>query len=249
MTWYERSFGPDYLALYPHRDDAEADRDVDNLIRLVAPPPGRPLLDLGCGAGRHLLALHWRGFNDLTGIDLSQDLLEAAAARLQEAGAEGITLLRADMREIPFPGRFASIISMFTSFGYFDSSDEDERMLTAVYGALAPEGTFLLDTLNRRWTIDHLEPQEERSLGEMHLHIARSITPDGQRVEKETRVLGPDRDDCVYRESVRMYRPEELQGMLAAAGFERISLHGALTGSRLDESSQRTVVVARKGAG
>jgi len=248
VTWYERSFGPDYLALYPHRDDTEAECDVDQLIQLVEPPTDRPLLDLGCGAGRHLLALHRRGFTDLTGIDLSQDLLDAAASRLQEAGAQGVDLLRSDMRAISFEVHFATIISMFTSFGYFESSAEDAKMLAAVHAALRPGGAFLLDTLNRCWTIDQLRPSEEQTVRGLRLQITRSITSDGQRVEKETRVSGPDREDCVYNESVRMYSPEEIQNLLAGAGFVGIAVYGSLSGDPLVGASRRTVVVARKEA-
>lgn len=247
MNWYERSFGPDYLALYPHRDDAEAERDVASLVALIDPPTDQPLLDLGCGAGRHILSLHQRGFTQLVGIDLSSDLLDVARARLHEAGADSVELLRTDMREIPFHSRFGTIISMFTSFGYFDSTGEDARMLAAVHNALCPGGTFLLDTLGRQWTIAHLQPREQRVVGDLHLNITRTITADGQRVEKETRVSTPGRAVRVYRESVRMYGPDELREMLSSVGFERVTLHGSLTGDPFDDTSKRTVAVACKG--
>lgn len=248
MKWYKRSFGADYLAIYPHRDYAEAERDIASLVALIDPPANLPLLDLGCGAGRHLLALHRRGFAELVGIDLSADLLDAARARLEQAGAGNVELLRSDMREISFRSHFATIISMFTSFGYFDSSDEDARMLAAAFRALRPGGTFVLDTLGRRWTIDHLQPREERTIGDLRLHITRSITPDGARVEKETRVFEPGRQERVYRESVRMYGPDELQGLLAAAAFAPVDLYGSLAGAPFNEASPRMVAVSRKEA-
>lgn len=248
MKWYERSFGPDYLALYPHRDDAEAAQDVAYLLALIAPPTDLPLLDLGCGAGRHLLALHRLGFEDLTGIDLSQDLLDAAAERLGAAGAHAIELLRSDMRQIPHQSHFATILSMFTSFGYFDSSDEDARMLAGVHRALLPEGVFVLDTLHRQWTSDHLLPRESRTLGDLQLDITRSLTADGARVEKETRVCEPGRPERVYRESVRMYAPDDLRKMLSDAGFDDVKLYGSLAGDPLDATSRRTIAVARRRA-
>ena len=248
MKWYERSFGPDYLALYPHRDDAEASQDVANLIALIAPPTDLPLLDLGCGAGRHLLALHRLGFEDLTGIDLSQDLLHAAAERLSAAGADAIELLRSDMRQIPHQSHFATILSMFTSFGYFDSPDEDNRMLHGVHRALLPGGVFVLDTLNRQWTLDHLIPRENRAIGTLRLDISRSITPDGARVEKETRVSETGMPERVYRESVRMYAPDDLHRMLSDAGFDDVDLYGSLAGDPVDATSRRTVGVARRRA-
>ena len=247
MTWYESAFGPDYLALYPHRDDAEAERDVASLIALIDPPRYEPLLDLGCGPGRHLLALHHQGFADLTGIDLSQDLLDAAAERFRMIAPHSIHLLRRDMREIPFESHFATILSMFTSFGYFEAVSEDARMLRAVHKALRPHGAFLLDTLNRRWTIEHLVPRETRTLGPLHVQIHRSISPEGDRVEKEMRVYEPDHAERTYRESVRMYEPEQLRTLLVDAGFDHVALHGSLTGSAFDAESRRMIAVARRG--
>jgi len=248
VTWYERAFGPDYLALYPHRDDAEAERDVTSLLALIDPPRDEPLLDLGCGPGRHLLALRRHGFTDLTGIDLSQDLLNVAAERFRMIEPHPIRLLRADMREIPFDSHFATTISMFTSFGYFESVSEDARMLRAVHDALRPHGVFLLDTLNRHWTIQHLVPRESRTVGSLHLEITRSITPDGDRVEKTTRVVERDRAERTYGESVRMYEPEQLRTLLVDAGFRRVDLHGSLDGSPLHPKSRRTIAVARRGS-
>ena len=114
MTWYEESFGEDYLALYPHRNVAEARADIASIVALIDPPAGEPLLDLCCGAGRHLQALHEAGFTDLTGVDLSQHLLDVARRRLDAAGGSAIRLDRADMRELPYRDRFETILSLFT---------------------------------------------------------------------------------------------------------------------------------------
>ena len=62
-AWYEESFGYDYLELYAHRDDAEARSDVRAIIELLDPPRDEPLLDLCCGACRHILVLREMGFD------------------------------------------------------------------------------------------------------------------------------------------------------------------------------------------
>ena len=47
-TWYEESFGYEYLELYAHRDAAEARADVEAIVYLLNPPKDEPLLDLCC---------------------------------------------------------------------------------------------------------------------------------------------------------------------------------------------------------
>ncbi len=241
--WYEEAFGKDYLALYPHRDLAEARGDVAAIIDLIAPTKDEPLLDLCCGAGRHLQALHEQGFADLVGIDLSQQLLDVARRRLDAKGASKVRLVRSDMRRIPYRVHFETILSLFTSFGYFSETSADAAVLRAAYEALRPGGTFLMDTLNRPWTIAHLSPRSETSIEGADVTITREISPDGLRVEKEIRVEPKGDVPKIYRESVRMYTAEELRALCEGAGFSDVRFHGALDGRPCDADSPRTIVV------
>jgi ubiquinone/menaquinone biosynthesis C-methylase UbiE len=245
-AWYEASFRREYLSLYPHRNDDEARSDVANIVRLVDPPRDEPLLDLCCGAGRHLVALRRAGFAQLTGLDLSEDLLDEATRRLQSESITDIRLIHADMREIPEQMHFATILSLFTSFGYFDCDAEDARVLRTTYRALRPGGTFLLDTLNRGHIIASLVPEEESRLGSKRISIRRRISAGGARVEKKTRVTQPGSPETVYRESVRMYTQDELATMLTQAGFATPHFYGGLDGRPYDLDSPRLVLYATR---
>jgi len=249
IPWYVRSFGRDYLDLYPHRDDAEALADVEAIVNLIDPPKEEPLLDLGCGAGRHLLALHNAGFRRIVGLDLSDELLQVAAERLAEAGAGGIELVNADMCDIPYEGYFATVLSLFTSFGYFERDEEDAAVLAAVGASMRAGGQFLLDTLNRDWVMAHLVTEEEQKVAGRHLQIERRLTPDGRRVEKTTRVLEPGNHEKTYHESVRLYTATEIETMLEAEGFTNIRRFGSLEGEPHGSQSPRLILVAEKGGG
>jgi len=244
--WYERSFGSDYLALYPHRDLAEAREDVAAIGDLIAPSRDEPLLDLCCGAGRHLLALHEAGYTDLTGVDLSSVLLDAARAGLRAGGADDVRLVRADMRRIPFRDRFQTILSLFTSFGYFDLEDDNLETLRSAYRALRPGGTFVLDTLNRPWTIAHLAPRAETMIEGRLARITRSISPDGRRIEKTVELTPGGEVPRSYRESVRMYSADELRTLLDRAGFAGVRLYGGLDGRPHDADQPRMVAIGRR---
>lgn len=246
-SWYVESFGREYLALYPHRDEAEARADVRAIIDLVTLAKDEPLLDLGCGAGRHLLALHEAGFSRLVGIDLSQELLDVAAELLAGGSDEGIELVRADMREIPYVEHFATVLSLFTSFGYFEDEVEDRTVLAAVNRALQRGGTFLIDTLNRGSVVAHLVPKEERDLSGRTLRIERRVSKDRRRVEKTTHVFEEGRERRAFHESVRMYTRDELDRMLRDAGFVNVRCYGSLVGEPLSPQSKRLVLVAEKG--
>jgi SAM-dependent methyltransferase len=246
MHWYESAFDLDYLARYPHRDDDEAQRDVEAILRLLRPDPAAPLLDLCCGAGRHLLALYAAGFRRLTGVDLSISLLDEARRRFALAGSSEIELVRADMREIPFTDRFATVLSLFTSFGYFDADRENARVLRSAYGALRPGGRFLLDLMNRDWVLAHLVAEEETEVRGSPVRVRRSFDVDRQRVEKEVTPLSVGVDARPIRESVRLFTPNEVQEMLAESGFTGVRLYGSLAGETWSPESRRMIVVATR---
>ncbi len=246
-AWYESTFSRDYLTLYRHRNQDEANRDVDALLSLVHLQPDLPLLDLCCGAGRHLVALAQKGFGKLAGLDLSADLLAEARKKLDEASIHHVKLVRSDMREIPWKEEFAAIISLFTSFGYFQTQQEDECVLASAHSALAPQGTLILDTLNREHVIASLIANETKTVGDKCIRIRRNLSRDGLRVKKETRVTQPGSPETIYRESVRMYQQSEIIEMLERHGFAATRFFGSLRGEPLTDSSPRMVFVTSKG--
>ena len=120
--WYRDWFGEEYLALYPHRDEEEAKASVELLVKAVGRPKG-PLLDLACGAGRHMLEFQRRGLTAV-GLDLSMPLLKQARTR-----GPDLLLVQGDMRHLPFAdGSFQVVANFFTSFGYFAEPEDDVRV-------------------------------------------------------------------------------------------------------------------------
>ena len=60
--WWHSFFDDDALWLYGPTLDAErTEREVAGVVRLLRVREGSRLADLGCGAGRHALALARRG--------------------------------------------------------------------------------------------------------------------------------------------------------------------------------------------
>lgn len=243
--WYRAWFGPAYLELYPHRDEDEARRAVDLLLRETSPSPGTRVLDLACGAGRHARALAERGLRPM-GIDLSAHLLREARRR-----SPSIPLVRADMRRLPLaPASVPVLTSFFTSFGYFESEAEDRSVLAEMRRVLEPGGTVLLDFLNAARVRATLEPRDERVVGHRHVTQIRELVEDGRVVRKRILLRPADDPDATPREfleRVRLYPPAELAAILEAEGFRIRSRFGDYDGSPLRESSPRAILLATCG--
>ncbi|MBY0013571.1 class I SAM-dependent methyltransferase [Paenibacillus typhae] len=235
--WYEKSFGEDYLIVYRHRDFCGARHEVEKMIGWLELPEGSKVLDLCCGMGRHSLALAEAGFA-VTGVDLSEVLLREARA---QDGAEAVTWLRSDMRELPLDGGFDAVVNLFTSFGYFEDDEEQVKVLREVYRMLKPGGKFIIDFLNPAYVIAHLVPHSTREDGDNLIDESRRIE-DGY-VKKDI-ILTSKGDDTPrkYHERVKLYPLETFKQLIAAAGLQLEAVHGSYDEEEYDEEHSNRMI-------
>lgn len=239
--WFREWFGEAYLALYPHRDETEARAGVRLLLEVGEPDPAHPVLDLACGAGRHLPALRGAGLHAV-GTDLSLPLLREARCR---TGTDEPALVRGDMRRLPFAARaFGAVANFFTSFGYFATREEDARAVAEIARVLRPGGVYLLDYLNAPRVRDTLVPEEEAELDDRTVRQRRWL--EGDAVVKRIEILEPGEAPSVHHERVRLYDPEELESLLREGGLEPRQRFGDYAGSEHAPDSPRLIVVGRR---
>ena len=236
--WFETWFDEDYARLYAHRDAEEARVALGRAMRVAPELTEGPVLDLACGAGRHLKIL--RRANPLAfGMDLSRPLLQMAPGSLRP------WLLRGDMRQIPVKdGSLHGICLWFTPFGYF--SDEENRALMLRLGALLqPMGVLVMDYLNADLVARTLVPEETVERGIIRAQSRRAL--EGDRLVKRmvlTRLdTGEVRD---VLESVRLYHPTDLQEMAVRAGLRLRRVMGTYAGEAFTDDSPRWIGVFEK---
>ncbi len=221
--WYEAAFGADYLERYSHRSEEEADGAVDLFLRRTRLAEGARVMDLCCGAGRHVFSFRRRGF-PAVGLDLSMDLLRAARELPGARDVPPACLVRADKRWHPFPAEtFHAVTHFFTAFGYFQEDAENYAVFDEVRRVLKPDGWYLFDFMSAPLVIAEFDGRDEirseESDGDVRIVSTRRLTDGGLRVEKHMEFL---RDDRVFRElheRVRLFRPEDLLTALDARGF------------------------------
>lgn len=235
--WFEQWFGEDYLRIYQHRDESEAERAIDLIATHLPGGEIRAVLDLACGAGRHSKPLCERWWT--VGLDLSSSLLRVARRDTPDA-----PYVRADMRELPFADQsFDLVVNLFTSFGYFEDDREQARVLACVRDGLKPGGTFVIDFLNASQVRRDLVPYDERVENGVTIEQSRTISPDDRFVEKTIRLREKGRE---YVERVRLLSAGDLERMLEAAGFDVVHCFGDYTGTRWSENSPRTILFASR---
>ncbi len=244
--WFASAFEQEYIQLYAHRDDKEAEQTVDWLVQELQLTSGQLILDAPCGAGRHARAFARRGFC-VVGFDLSRELL--ALAKKQACATACVQWVRADLRRIPLLSEtFDVVTNLFSSFGYFFDESENVEALQELVRTLKPGGWLVLDFMNAPHVRCHLEPFSERMTSAGWLvREWRSVSGQPPRVMKRTHITFPDRREKELFESVRLYEPEELHEALTAAGLVEIRRFGTYAGEPWTESSPRIIFLARKG--
>lgn len=248
MAWYKELFeteDPLRFDLYGESEKSRA--QVDFVIEKLALQPGDRILDLCCGHGRHLLDLMKRGY-EVVGVDLSEYML----AKCREAAEmEGLkpNLIQADMREINFDSEFDAVINLFTSFGYLESDDEDQKVLDAVSRALKPGGRFIMDIHNRDvFMARFLERSwSENSRGDIILE-ERWFDPMTGRNSAREITIHADGHRSERRNIVRFFAFTEIAKMLSQAGLKVRTVFGDWEGSEFTRTSKGMLIVSEKEA-
>jgi SAM-dependent methyltransferase len=173
--WFGEWFdSPYYHILYKHRDEDEARAFIDRLSVHMDLRPDHLILDLACGKGRHAIYLNQKGFN-VVGLDLSTQNI--AFARKFENNR--LKFYQHDMRAIWKKEKFDIILNLFTSFGYFDTEQENQLAIGAMAKSLVKGGKLLIDFLNPYTVIHNLVPQEIRQVDGITFYIRKFLSENG----------------------------------------------------------------------
>ena len=233
--WFDTKY---YHILYKNRDESEAQRFIQNLTLKLELPKGSKVMDLACGKGRHSITLNKLGF-DVTGVDLSPSSISEAQTHTKE----GLKFDVHDMREV-YPAKFDAIFNLFTSFGYFDSVDANEKVIQSIHQMLNKEGILVIDFMNATKVIKNLVEQEVKEVEGITFNITRSY--DGQHIFK-TIEFSDQGKEFSFTERVQALEFVDFERLLLHNKFEILSTFGNFDLSQFDrESSDRLILVAQK---
>ena len=235
-----------YPLMFPEQRIADADEQVANALALTK-PPGKSVLDLCCGPGRCSIALAKKGFS-VTGVDRTKYLLDKARARARAAHIK-IEWVQADMRDFVRANSFDLVLSMFTSFGYFDDRREDMTVLENMVKSLHAGGVCLIEVLGKERLAKILQPTTSTTLSDGTMVVERhEIFDDWTRVRNEWLLI---RNSKVKRFKFHhtVYSGLELRERMERAGFIDVMLHGNLKGDEYGPNAERLIAIGHKPVG
>ena len=198
------------------------EQETDALIGALDLRPGQRVLDVGCGPGRHALALAARGFR-VTGVDISESFVDLAVTAAADAGLDA-TFLVADARLLGFDGEFDAALSLCQgAFGlcgagtpgadegpHGDSplgrTDPDGLVLDGMARAVRPGGRVAVTAFSAYFQVRSLDEGDRFDAGAgVHLETTELRDPEGTVREAELWTTG--------------FTPRELRHMADRAGL------------------------------
>jgi len=235
--WFDSPF---YHILYKHRDYEEARFFIDKLIGLLEIKKSGKIMDLACGKGRHSIYLSKKGFN-VTGLDLSIQNIEYA----KRFESENLIFFVHDMRHTWCKDEFDYVFNLFTSFGYFDTIEENQDAINAVAESLKKGGTFVLDFLNPYTVAHQLIPEEVKHIEGIEFHINKVVSDDGYII-KDIRFEHKNKP-YHFQERVKAIRRVEFLQYFEHAGLQLCNLFGDYhLNEYVADKSERMIFVLKK---
>jgi SAM-dependent methyltransferase len=224
-------------------------REIDGILRLVHPRSGAHILDCPCGYGRHCVPLAQFGFN-VVGSDINGEMLNAAAQRAKNTS--GVRFAQENMLNLTYQDTFDVVLNLFYSFGFFETDEENNRVLRNFYQALKPGGTFMMHTdvnIPRILKGEYKLHEKRKLRSGKQLEIVESYAHDERRMRGQWILIDTEstRHELTPY-SHRVYTFEEFAQLCAETGFEDITGYGGWDGSPLSARSEDMIVIARKPA-
>jgi len=190
------------------------------------------VLDIGCGAGRHLLELAKRGHR-VTGFDLRPEMVAFVNEETRKAKLEAQVSV-GDLREVPVSGTYDLAACLMDTFRFLLTNRDIIEHLRKVGERLAPGGLYVTDFwIPTQWDqIANEVYQWEQTEGDttvrvFYLQHPDSVDPVGQTFEDELAFVVQEGDETREiqggRTRTRLIMPQEFQALVEASGaFELV---------------------------
>ena len=222
VPWYEDYFTADYWSYADAEYSTErTSAEVSYLAQVLDQhAPGRRVLDLGCGVGRHSIGLARLGF-ELTGIDVSRYALDRAAGSRTRPGC-GSTGSRVTCSPTAAGRTWSRTRGDLRSLLGWGSDTDQLRLLRSLRRLLPPDGLLVLDHSSMLGIARIYAAHARAEIGATSFTFDRHYDPVSARSAGQVLVERPDGTRAVLPDDIRMYTPAEIRSAAGRAYFDVI---------------------------
>ena len=227
--WWKEIFNANYLRTDGDvvNDENVTYNETDIFISFLNSSKEDYILDLCCGQGRHTFELAKRGYQNLFGLDRSHYLITKARHKNKSDGYN-IKFKEGDARKLPFKFDFFDYIMILgNSFGYFESNNDDLRVLKEAFRILKPNGKILIDLTDGDYMREFFAPRSWEWIDKDYFVCReRSLSKDNERLISREIINHTKKGiiaDQFYAE--RLYSQNLIKELLKKSGFSNIKFH------------------------
>lgn len=196
----------------------------NDIVRYRKSQGGPRLLDLGCGDGARAIALASRSFNEVTGLDGAQNLIDLAIQRAVKRRVE-VAFVCGDPCATPFAnGSFDEVMLLGGLFGHAGTAKSDIMLLQEAHRLLRPGGRFHVGFSDGDWIRAHYRTETVEGLPTGFIYRHRALSHDGHSLRTE--VLSSGEECGIARQETLiewLYSPRDVTDLLYRLGFDAIT--------------------------
>lgn len=250
LPWEETEFSRHFLRTAT-RSQRYTQQEMIFLEACGLLQPGRRILDLACGGGRHSLAMARRGAV-VTGIDIGPAAIAAARRRAKKAGL-AVEFVQGDVRHLQYEAAFDSVTFIFGCFTEMPRP-EAHAVLQGASRSLCPDGQFLIEVYAPRFFAELDGVQEWWVGGDFIAGRFPQLVlteyfyyPRNRTYARRDFICAAD-TGLVHQFGVsgQAYTVADLCEMLAATALTPVAVYGGWQGEAVTSDSPLFIVLATK---
>lgn len=214
---------------------------------------GKKLLDIACGTGELSCRFASLGF-DVTGVDLSEDMLAVAKAKTEAEGLK-VPFYQQNMAELEGLEKFDYVTIFCDSLNYLSSEQDIISTFDGVAQHLTDQGLFLFD-VHSTYKMEHIfKDQTFTLIDEDICYIWNCFEGDYPlSIEHELTFFVNDHKSGKYERieefhSQRTFPIEQYETWLEQSGFEILHILGDFDNRPVKDQSERILFIVRKRKG
>lgn len=211
----------------------------------------RSVLDLGCGTGSMTLELAKRGY-DLTGLDLSEDMLSVADNRVREAGLDDILFVCGNMASFELYGTVDAVVCCLDGINHLYRKEDLLSCFALVANYLEDDGLFIFD-LNTPYKFGAVYGNNDYILEDDGIMCCwrNRLSKKGDVVDFYLTVYEEQDDGSWLRtdgvERERAYGLRAIENALKSVGLKIVDISAGYDFEDVSITTERWYITAKKG--
>ena len=229
------------------------------------------VLDLGCGIGRHAIALSKMGYR-LCGVDFSAKHIDYANAQKEKEKVQNnCEFVCADVRSFSPPNKYDNVICLYDVIGSFPEEKDNCDIIRTAYNSLNKNGVFILSVMNMELTEKIILSKNKADLKERPDVLMK--LPPSSTMQKSGNIFNPEflamdeKTQLIYRKEQfgndsnlsaeyvirdKRYTMDEIEALLIKYKFEVLDKRYVRAGhfderlQAVDDHAKEICIVARK---